>query len=108
MIIEDTGVGTGLIKDLKLNSVNAIAAKPTQSKQDRMRVHSATFEAGRVLFPAKAPWLDRLIAELMAFPASRHDDQVDSISQALEHAKSAPRVRVYKFPVRTYPRYGMW
>jgi hypothetical protein len=36
-----------------------------------------------VFFPERAPWLPELEAELFAFPGSRHDDQVDSISQAL-------------------------
>jgi phage terminase large subunit-like protein len=40
-------------------------------------------EAGSVLFPSKAPWLSDFISELLAFPSGRHDDQVDSLSQAL-------------------------
>ena len=32
-----------------------------------------------------ASWLPELEAELFAFPGSRYDDQVDSISQALAH-----------------------
>jgi hypothetical protein len=33
--------------------------------------------------PEQAPWLDELRAELLAFPKGLYDDQVDSISQAL-------------------------
>jgi hypothetical protein len=36
-----------------------------------------------VHFPEQAPWLEDLITELLAFPHGRHDDQVDSIAQAL-------------------------
>jgi hypothetical protein len=43
------------------------------------------FESGRVRFPREAPWLSGLEAELFSFPNGRHDDQVDSISQALAH-----------------------
>jgi phage terminase large subunit-like protein len=39
--------------------------------------------AGVVHFREDAPWLDELMAELLGFPGVRHDDQVDSISQAL-------------------------
>jgi predicted phage terminase large subunit-like protein len=46
---------------------------------------SALFEAGQVFLPMRAPWLPDLEAELFAFPGSRHDDQIDSISQALNH-----------------------
>jgi hypothetical protein len=38
-----------------------------------------------VFFPNRAPWLADLEAELFAFPMAGHDDQVDSISQALAH-----------------------
>jgi hypothetical protein len=48
-----------------------------------MAVASAKFEAGQVLLPERAPWLADLEAELFVFPGSRHDDQCDSISQAL-------------------------
>ena len=50
-----------------------------------MSVQSGKFESGQVFFPRGAPWLEDLEAELFAFPGSRHDDQVDSISQALGH-----------------------
>jgi phage terminase large subunit-like protein len=33
--------------------------------------------------PERAEWLPDLKAELFAFPGARHDDQCDSISQAL-------------------------
>jgi phage terminase large subunit-like protein len=38
-----------------------------------------------VLFPKNAPFLPELLRELLAFPMSRTDDQVDSISQALAY-----------------------
>jgi hypothetical protein len=48
-----------------------------------MSIQSAKFEGGRVFFPKQARWLADLESELFAFPHGRHDDQVDSISQAL-------------------------
>jgi hypothetical protein len=33
--------------------------------------------------PKEAPWLDDYLRELTGFPNSRHDDQVDSTTQAL-------------------------
>ena len=46
----------------------------------------AKFEAGLVYFPKHAPWLAEFADELFSFPGSRHDDQVDFISQALAQA----------------------
>src|SRR5215218_10122994 len=52
-------------------------------------IQSGKFESGQVFFPKEAPWLADLEAELFAFPSGRHDDQVDSISQALGHKSPA-------------------
>ena len=60
-----------------------IAVKPEGDKASRMAVASAKFEAGQVFLPGTGAWLPDLEAELFAFPGGRHDDQCDSISQAL-------------------------
>jgi predicted phage terminase large subunit-like protein len=52
-------------------------------KLARMSIQSAKFEARQVFFPKAAPWLAALEAELFSFPGGRHDDQIDSVSQAL-------------------------
>jgi len=48
-------------------------------------VQAAKFEAGLVHFSKNARYLPDLLAELLAFPNGKHDDQVDSISQALAY-----------------------
>ena len=85
ILIEDTGVGTALVQELTNAGLPAIAIKAEQNKQTRMSIQSAKFESGLVFFPHSAPWLDELEAELFAFPGCDHDDQIDSISQALGH-----------------------
>jgi predicted phage terminase large subunit-like protein len=74
-----------LIQELKYCVAGITAIKPGRDKEVRMSVASAVFEAGQVYLPTQAPWLPDLEAELFAFPGSRHDDQIDSISQALNH-----------------------
>jgi predicted phage terminase large subunit-like protein len=88
ILVEDSGVGTALISELKSAGFSPVGVQVKQDKKTRMAVQSAKFESGRVYFPRAAPWLQEVEAELFAFPASRHDDQVDSISQAL--AEEAP------------------
>ena len=89
VLIEDTGAGTALVQELRASSVPAIPIKPEGDKVSRMAVVSSVFEAGKVFFPERAPWLADLESELFAFPGSRHDDQCDSISQALA-ARNTP------------------
>ena len=83
ILIEDAGVGTALVSELKRSGLTAIPVKPEQSKVTRMSIESAKFESGLVLLPLQASWLRDLEDELFSFPHGRHDDQVDSISQAL-------------------------
>jgi predicted phage terminase large subunit-like protein len=89
VLIEDTGFGTALIQELKTAHFSIIPVKPEHDKKIRMSIQCAKFESGRVFFPKEAPWLADLEAELFAFPRGRHDDQVDSISQALGHKSPA-------------------
>jgi predicted phage terminase large subunit-like protein len=83
LLIEDMGAGTGLIQDLARSGCHAIPVKPDRDKAARMSIQTGKFEAGQVWLPVRAPWLAAFEAELFAFPGSKHDDQVDSVSQAL-------------------------
>jgi predicted phage terminase large subunit-like protein len=85
ILIEDTGVGTGLIADLRTEALNVVEVLATQSKEARAAIQTPKFESKRVLFSKSAPWLSAFEAELLAFPGSRHDDQVDSIVHALAY-----------------------
>jgi predicted phage terminase large subunit-like protein len=95
LLIEDKGAGTSLIQDLKRENIHAIGIKPEGDKIIRMQKQTARIEAGSVFVPRQAPWLDKFRAELLAFPAGRHDDQVDALSQGLEYAfTKRPQARV--------------
>ena len=83
ILIEDTGVGTALVEELKKAGLPAIAVKPERNKRTRMSIQSAKFESGLVFLPYQAAWLHDYEAELFAFPNVRFDDQVDSTCQAL-------------------------
>ena len=94
VLIEDAGSGTSLIQDLKEHRIRAVPIRPVADKIVRMAAQSAKIEAGRVLLPRHAPWLDDLRTEILAFPHGLHDDQVDSIAQALSWI-SRPRPHYY-------------
>jgi predicted phage terminase large subunit-like protein len=49
----------------------------------RLTAQAAEFHAGTIHLREDTPWVGDLVAELLGFPGVRHDDQVDSISQAL-------------------------
>ncbi len=95
VLIEDKGSGTHLIQDLRFEKtgVRAIAIIPEADKVTRMSNQSPQIEAGQVILPEAAPWLDELKAEILAFPNGRFDDQVDSLSQFLGWAEHHKRFR---------------
>jgi predicted phage terminase large subunit-like protein len=92
LLIEDTGVGSALIQDLALQSIHAYAVRPVGDKVMRMSAQSAIIESGDVFLPLRAPWLEAFRTEVLAFPCGVHDDQVDSMSQALNHLSHGPQV----------------
>jgi predicted phage terminase large subunit-like protein len=66
-----------------------------------MRLHAQTtmFEGALVLLPKQAPWLGDYLTELLSFPGSRHDDQVDSTTQALDYLRVPDFLETY---IRAY------
>lgn len=82
-IIEDKANGSALIADLRAHVPGLIAYSPTESKYARAQVSAAYYEAGNVLLPAAAHWVEAYIHEHLGFPAASNDDQVDCSSQAL-------------------------
>ena len=85
VLIEDAGSGTFLVQELNWEVRGLKGVKPDRDKQTRMAAASAKIESGQVFLLEGAPWLADFEAELLAFPVSRYDDQVDSVSQALNH-----------------------
>jgi predicted phage terminase large subunit-like protein len=85
LIIEDKGSGTSLIQALRDQRIYVYnhSMKLEGDKVMRIAALSNQFHAGCVHFREDAPWLGELLAELLGFPGTRHDDQVDSISQGL-------------------------
>lgn len=92
ILIEDIGAGTALHQELRKSGMPVRAIKVDRDKQCRMSEVSTKFENGFVHLPERAAWLAVLEDELFAFPGSRHDDQVDSISQALKHGTSGYQI----------------
>lgn len=84
VLIENAGTGKALAQEMHGRvPANVRYCHPNGDKTMRLIEASTTFESGRVFLPETAPWKEALIEELLSFPASRHDDQVDSVSQFL-------------------------
>jgi predicted phage terminase large subunit-like protein len=85
-LIEHTELGRAIAQDLRAaRTMRPLLERAHLDKLARLLAVSARFEAGQVLLPREAPWLGVYMAELLAFPAGQHDDQVDATSQALRY-----------------------
>ena len=109
ILIEQAGPGLHLIQEFGANPVSGvpmpIPIKPDGDKIVRMEAQSARFEAGQVHLPKEAPWLAAFLHEMLAFPNSRHDDQIDSVSQFLNWAEAHCKPMSFAPPiVITRPR----
>ncbi len=94
ILVEDKGSGTPLIQELRtVRGLSVIPMVPRNDKLTRMNVGAAMIEAGKLHIPNDADWLSTFLDELLAFPGSKHDDQVDSVSQFLEWAGERSRSR---------------
>lgn len=87
-LVEDKANGTAVIDVLKSKIPGIVPINPTESKYARANAVAPFIEAGNVWLPAPSVALpdvdpDSLIDEAAGFPNAAHDDQVDSVSQAL-------------------------
>jgi predicted phage terminase large subunit-like protein len=97
-LIESAGSGIPLWQSLH-QQIQIIAIQPQGEKVVRFQAVTPMIEAGHVFLPKRAPWLETFKRELLSFPASKNDDQVDAFSQLLNYAR-----RPYNTPL--WGRYG--
>lgn len=98
VLIEDKSSGSQLIQVLQSKIFGGVIAhKPPPGTDKVMRLHAQTsfFENGLVFLPSQAPWLGDYITELLSFPGSKHDDQVDATTQALEHLRVPDKMAIW-------------
>lgn len=91
ILIEDKASGQSLIQEFAASSQHPVVGmKPDADKETRARTTAAMVEAGKVVLPVYAPWLQQFETEVALFPSeseSVHDDIVDSLSQFLRYMR---------------------
>lgn len=87
ILVEDKANGPAVIAALKKDVPGIIPINVKGSKEARLHSVTPMLEAGNTYFPSER-WVDDLVEELVAFPNSAFNDQVDTLSQALNRYKS--------------------
>ena len=88
VLIEDKANGSAVIQTLQ-KELFCIPVTPKGGKVARVHAVAPMLEAGHVFVPDRGGWVEEFLDQWTAFPAGRHDDMVDSGSQALSWLLSA-------------------
>jgi len=99
IIIEKKASGHSLIQTLKAETrLPIVEVKCLGDKTSRLSAVSGFIESGRVFIPEDESFCRDFIDEVCMFPNARNDDQVDSMSQALNELfmKHETRQHVYR------------
>jgi predicted phage terminase large subunit-like protein len=95
ILVEDKASGQSLIQSLRLEIKTPIfAIKPKFDKITRFASHTPKFEAGQIFINNDAKWKIAFEQELLSFPKSTHDDQVDALSQALNYLQQRKAIQL--------------
>jgi predicted phage terminase large subunit-like protein len=91
ILIEDASSGTGLASMLQ-EWGHPTELRPTggRGKEERLESQLHMFAQHRVLLKKSQPWTVELENELMRFPFSKHNDQVDALTQYLTWVSESP------------------
>lgn len=82
IFIEDKANGPAIISMLNNKIPGVIPVKPDGGKVARVNAITPYIEARNVHLP-RTDWVHDFVEECASFPNSKHDDQVDAMSQAL-------------------------
>lgn len=87
VLVEDKANGSAIIDSVKGIIKKVIPITPTGSKEERAEAQAPAWAAGDIWLPhpSIAPWVDDFVSEHKVFPNGKHDDQVDSATQATEY-----------------------
>ena len=91
-VIELAASGYAVYQMLQKKVPGLIGFRPERSKESRAAGCVPVVEAGNVYLPASATWLDAFVSEFSLFPASKNDDMVDALVQAINYCsqRTAP------------------
>lgn len=91
-LVEDKANGSAVISQLSRTVGGIVPEEPVGGKEARAYAVTPVIEAGNVWLPAVeiAPWVDDFVEECAAFPAGKHDDQVDAMTQAVNRLLIMP------------------
>jgi predicted phage terminase large subunit-like protein len=81
ILVEDRANGPAVIQRLKYDIPGVVEIKPQGGKVARLNAAAPEWQAGDWYIDRRAPWSALFVDQLVTFPAGRHDDMVDMVTQ---------------------------
>jgi predicted phage terminase large subunit-like protein len=90
------GTESGVVDFINQRGVNVRKMAAVGDKFSRAQAAAAAWNAGKILVPRRAPWLEEFVSELADFTGidDPHDDQVDALTSAYADFSGPPRIRL--------------
>lgn len=108
-LIEDKANGSAIINILRKEMMGIIAVEPKGGKVARANAIVGAIESGNVHLPKNKPFTGAFVEEFSSFPNGKHDDMVDSATQALNrliYQSAEPKKRIEEDPIKKlFPKY---
>ena len=83
VLVEDKANGSAIIQVLRSEIPGIIGVLPTGGKEARVNSVSHAIEGGNCYLPSDRGFTSMFVEQCASFPNGKHDDMVDSMSQAL-------------------------
>ena len=106
-LLEDKANGSAIISTLKKHISGIKPITPKESKIARAEAISTYVESGNVYIPEQASYMNDLEFEIVNFPAVEHDDQIDSMTQALNYFREKAPLKISENNLKIL-RYGRY
>lgn len=90
ILVEEAGCGIGFLQEMQRRYFRSaiMPVRPAEDKETRLQNVTPALEAGRCFLPKDgAVWEADFKHEVLGFPNTKHDDQVDALSQLLSYWK---------------------
>ncbi|SFL56780.1 phage terminase large subunit [Shimia aestuarii] len=88
VLIESSAMGIPILDEMRWTAAGVFhAVNVVSSKLDRFIPHTDWIKSGKLVIPTNKPWFDDFRRELLAFPDSLKDDQVDALTQFAEYMR---------------------
>jgi predicted phage terminase large subunit-like protein len=92
VLVEEAANGAAILDTLRSHVPGLRPIRAETSKENRLHAVSGLVESGNVFLPPDASWVDDFLGEVVTFPNSANDDQVDAMTMALRFLSSRARV----------------